>query len=192
MRIDEDVASLKLLRSRVAKFRKQLEESMANDENAEDDLHKIYAFATKLHESIQDLLFDCSSGKASPRPHLAGLTKTFGELRARHVLCQGHSLPQASQESSIMQRTRSVINPASLNERGTSKSAAPPFRSAPHPTTGRHFKRLKADQLQGIESWKEAEELFYYYTADTHGGKVKHGKRGGSYPSKSGKRIRKW
>jgi hypothetical protein len=193
MKIDKDLASLKLLQSRVAKFRKQLEDSMAKDSKAGDDLHKFYTSATELHERVYDVLFDCGSGKASPRAHLAGLAKDFEDLRARHILYQGLSLPQASEESPVPQTTHAVTNPTRISGRGGTKSAAPPPRSDPtRITTGRHLRKLGSSQLQGLESWKEAEELFYYLTADTHGGKVPHGKRGGSYVSKSGKRIRKW
>jgi hypothetical protein len=145
---------------------------MANDEKAENELREILNSATELHTQTQDLLTDCGSGKASPKPHLPNFTETFKDLKAKH---------------------RSVVKPASLNERGTSKSAAPPPRSDPtRITTGNHLKRLGAYQLQGIGSADEAAERFYSLTADTHGGKVPHGKRGGSYVSKGGKRIRKF
>jgi len=51
--------------------------------------------------------------------------------------------------------------------------------------TGRHRRKVKnIDPLN-------AQIEFYFQTTDTHGGKVDHGKKGTSYTSKSGKKIRK-
>lgn len=55
-------------------------------------------------------------------------------------------------------------------------------------TTGRHAKGVK--NLGSIDPLSAA-YAFYHNTTDTHGGKVAHGKRGPSYVSSSGKRIRK-
>ncbi len=52
-------------------------------------------------------------------------------------------------------------------------------------STGRHLKRVKTG------GHDDPVGAFYYYTTDTHGGKVGHGKDGRTYVSKSGKRIRK-
>lgn len=41
-------------------------------------------------------------------------------------------------------------------------------------TTGRHLKKVKG---QGELNSQNAESTFHFYTADTHGGKVKHGKQ---------------
>lgn len=60
------------------------------------------------------------------------------------------------------------------------------FGASPHSlTTGRGLKRVKTGGQDDPVS------AFYYYTADTHGGKVDHGKGGDAYISKSGRRIRK-
>jgi hypothetical protein len=53
-------------------------------------------------------------------------------------------------------------------------------------TTGRNRKRLK-----GSYNLDVAADEFFYQTTDTHGGKVKHGKRGGSYVGSGGRRVRK-
>jgi hypothetical protein len=55
-------------------------------------------------------------------------------------------------------------------------------------TTGRHAKGVKN---LGNVSPDQASNEFFYRTADTHGGKVDHGKKGNMYVTKSGKRIRK-
>lgn len=56
-----------------------------------------------------------------------------------------------------------------------------------HLTTGRHLKRVKL----GNAFLEDAAGEFFYRTTDTHGGKVNYGKRGPTYVSPSGKRIRK-
>jgi len=53
-------------------------------------------------------------------------------------------------------------------------------------TTGRHQKRIS-----GSFHPVTAEDVFYFRTADTHGGKVGHGKKGGSYATPAGRRHRK-
>jgi hypothetical protein len=57
-----------------------------------------------------------------------------------------------------------------------------------HLTTGRHATGVK--NLGLVDPLFAAAE-FYYATTDTHGGKVAYGKRGDTYVSVSGKRIRK-
>src|SRR3989344_2846100 len=59
-------------------------------------------------------------------------------------------------------------------------------RETTHLTTGRHLKGVK-----GNLSSYDAAQAFYYYTADTHGGKVGYGKKGDSYVTKGGNKIRK-
>lgn len=57
-----------------------------------------------------------------------------------------------------------------------------------HLTTGRHGNGVK--NLGNTDPLSAAAH-FFFATTDTHGGKVAHGKKGGSYVSVSGKRIRK-
>jgi len=56
-----------------------------------------------------------------------------------------------------------------------------------HLTTGRNA----GHRVKGTFNSTDAEKEFFSRTADTHGGKVEHGKKGDTYISKSGKRIRK-
>ena len=53
-------------------------------------------------------------------------------------------------------------------------------------TTGRHRKQVK-----GSFDPTSAADEFFYRTADTHGGKVSHGKKSGYFTTISGKKIRK-
>ena len=55
-----------------------------------------------------------------------------------------------------------------------------------HLTTGRHQKHIKGN-MDSLTAGGE----FFHYTADTHGGKVDHGKKGGYFTNASGKRVRK-
>ena len=55
-----------------------------------------------------------------------------------------------------------------------------------HLTTGRHQTHFK-----GNMGAADAESNFFYHSADTHGGKVDHGKKSNYFTNASGKRIRK-
>lgn len=59
-------------------------------------------------------------------------------------------------------------------------------------TTGKRGKGIKGNLGSGTMDAKSIERRFYESTQDTHGGKVKYGKDGQSFVSKSGKKIRKW
>lgn len=57
-------------------------------------------------------------------------------------------------------------------------------------TTGRNLRKIKSTANLQFNPFN-AESEFYHRTADSHGGKVGHGKKGDSYVSKGGKKIRK-
>ncbi len=60
------------------------------------------------------------------------------------------------------------------------------YQPTTHLTTGRHQKRIKGN-LNSLTAGNE----FFHRTADTHGGKVNHGKKSDYFTNASGKRIRK-
>ncbi len=57
-----------------------------------------------------------------------------------------------------------------------------------HLTTGRNLSRVRN---LGQMTPEQAASEFFYRTTDTHGGKTEHGKKGDTYISPGGKRIRK-
>jgi hypothetical protein len=146
----------------------------------ERHLHDVCSLGDQLYDALFDL-------------------KHTGRESAHALLLSAAPLPQlvtTTQPSPDADRnhTKSSISSGARRElTRTSTSSTKPI-SPSDPTrvaTGRHYKRLKADRLQGANTLEELRDRFYHYTADTHGGKARHGKRGAGYITKGGKRVRK-
>ena len=189
---------LRALRAATASLREHFESLLACNEHAEKqdaptatELLSYYNSACDLHTRLQDCIFDFGHGHSKTAdivPLVASFTEKYSRLQTL-----AHPKPKVKMPAPAPQKDRE--NPRTPKAKTTNQrlrpSAPPPPSDPTRITTGRHLKRLGPSQLQGIESTKDAAERFYRYTADTHGGKVRHGKKHGSYLTRGGKRIRK-
>lgn len=155
--------------------------------DAQDDRAK-YASLCVIQDHIVDCIYDLRNGrpgenKKATIARATALVEEVGRLKIPDALCASESEERQTTQPNLMSRHR--------DEERSSLPAPPPPSDPTRITTGRHLRRLGPSQLAGVSSPEEASERFYNLTADTHGGKVRHGKRSGSYVTPGGKRVRK-
>jgi hypothetical protein len=184
----QSIGLLQDRRERVGKLRKLLETRLAAADDSEvKHVRKLYASLSGLHDRILDCIFDLRQGATNKREAalfnakamvLAQESDSLGALVSRHATDVEEPRTIQSRPNQHREEQRGNANP-------------PPSPSNPtRITTGRHLKRLGPSQLEGVSSSEEAAARFFTCTADTHGGKIKHGKKSAGYVTRGGKRIR--
>ena len=184
----QSIGLLQVRRERVIKLRELLETRLAAVDNSEEKhVRKLYASLSGLHDRILDCIFDLRQGATNERGAAVLSAKAM-------VLAQESDSLRAlvSRHATDVEEQRTVQSrPNQHREEQRWNANPPPSPSNPtRITTGRHLKRLGPSQLEGV-SKQEAAARFFTCTADTHGGKVKHGKKSVGYVTRGGKQIRK-
>jgi hypothetical protein len=162
---------------------------MSPDNSDVEGIDAAYASACNLHERIHDCIFDLRKGWANE--HEAGIlinraTELAQEPDPLHSLLSRYAISKSAEEEPVLQPKPSGF----WGGQRQNGDPPPPPSDPTRITTGRHLKRLGPKQLEGT-TIEEVPAKFFHETADTHGGKVKHGKKPGSYVTRGGRRIRK-
>lgn len=100
---------------------------------------------------------------------------------------------EGEEETKLSKKKRAILRDQEFNEKHKQQGVTDDFNfdyyaktahNPNHLTTGRHLNKVKN---LGSVSVEDAEATFFYYTADTHGGKVGHGKERYKHKTKGGK-----